>query len=103
MAVWVLFELANRPAYIDLLREEMRDLSSDNENIAPDGTFTLTGLRNAIRLDSFIREVMRTKNDTLNAFRETTEDTQLDGLTLPKGAPLIMPCCSLKVLMCICR
>ena len=71
-----------------------RNLTSiDDRNVAADGTLNLTGLRSAVRLDSFIREVMRTKNDTLSTVRETTEDTELGGLTLPKGTrqSLVLP------------
>lgn len=85
MSVWVLFELANRPEYIPMLREEMEDLIQDAENVSLGGTFTFEGLRKAKRADSFIREVMRTKGDTLNACRETTEDVIIGGYIIPKG------------------
>jgi cytochrome P450 len=42
-------------------------------------------IQKATWLDSFIREVMRTKGDTLNVCRLTAADTNLGGYTIPKG------------------
>ncbi len=79
--VWVLFELAKRPEFVKDIRAEVVLETGDN------GTHSLTyaSLRNAERLDSFIREVMRTKGDTLSTVRQTVVDTRLGGYTIPRG------------------
>ncbi len=46
---------------------------------------TSASLKNAERLDSFIREVLRTKGDTLSTIRLTMRDVTLGGYTIPKG------------------
>ena len=81
----MLYELAARPEYLSELREEMNeianlDAASENSEISYDA------LQKATRLDSFIREVMRTKGDTLSTCRMTTDDVPLAGYTIPKGA-----------------
>ncbi|TFY77141.1 hypothetical protein EWM64_g6872 [Hericium alpestre] len=77
--VWVTFELADRPEYIPVLREEMYNLC---------GKYSVpkyAALRKAERLDSFIREVMRTKGDVLSVVREATQDTELSGYVVERG------------------
>lgn len=51
----------------------------ESENI------TYKALKDAVRLDSFIREVLRTKGDTLNAVRRATCNVPLGEYTIPKG------------------
>ncbi|KAF9050880.1 cytochrome P450 [Hymenopellis radicata] len=88
--VWVLFELAKRPEFIEDIRAEVVLETGD------DGTHGLTyaSLRNSERLDSFIREVMRTKGDTLSTVRETVVDAPLGGYVIPKGS-LVIPLATL--------
>lgn len=80
---WVLFQLAVHPEYLEPLREELSRISEQNE----DGTFHLTfaSLREARLLDSFIREVMRLKGDTISTMRYTTCDVPLGDVVIPKG------------------
>ncbi|KAI0756134.1 cytochrome P450 [Daedaleopsis nitida] len=69
---WVLCQLAMRPEYLDALREELGRVLEEDEN----GKLCLTArsLREARLMDSFIREVMRLKGDTLSNIRYTTCD-----------------------------
>lgn len=84
MVVWILYELALRPEYLPALREEL--FESLGVDCSTDGTgATYDSLQNAVRLDSFVREVMRTKGDTLSTCRLTTTDVEVGGYTIPKG------------------
>ncbi|KAJ7166517.1 cytochrome P450 [Mycena crocata] len=93
VVVWVVFELSMRPEYLKPLREEVysnvdpvtNDLDPSNIGEA---------IQKAIWLDSFIREVLRTKGDTLSTCRLTTADIPLGGYTIPKGH-LVFPLATL--------
>ncbi|KAK1224499.1 hypothetical protein PQX77_012612 [Marasmius sp. AFHP31] len=74
--VWIAFELAKRPEDVKLIREEM-----DREGMS----MRYASLRRFEHLDSFIREVMRTKGDTLSTVRMTTMDVPLGGYVIPSG------------------
>ncbi|KAJ7146386.1 cytochrome P450 [Mycena epipterygia] len=93
VVVWVVFELALRPEYLEHLREEI------NNNVDPvtndlDPSNIGEAIQRATWLDSFIREVMRTKGDTLSTCRLTTADIPLGGYTIPKGH-LVFPLATL--------
>ncbi|KAK0437130.1 cytochrome P450 [Desarmillaria tabescens] len=92
--VWVVFELAVRPEVIPTLRAELQDILEVDEHT---GKLALTNasLKKAERLDSFIREVMRTKGDTLSTIRLTMRDVTLGGYTIPKGQ-LVCPLATLS-------
>lgn len=83
MAVWIVYELAARPTYIAAIREELMSVAEPG----PDGSLQLSyeSLRNAQYLDSFIREVMRLKGDTLVTCRQTVQDTPMGDYVIPKG------------------
>ncbi|EJF67426.1 cytochrome P450 [Dichomitus squalens LYAD-421 SS1] len=80
---WVLCQLAMRPEYLAPLREELASVLEEDES----GALRLTAqsLREARLMDSFIREVMRLKGDTISAMRYTTCDVPLGDAILPKG------------------
>lgn len=80
-------ELARKPEYLASLREELLDIA---EQDGPNGQLRLSGqsVRQAHRLDSFIREVMRLKGDTLSHIRVTTGDISLGKFVIPRGACL---------------
>ncbi|RPD64783.1 cytochrome P450 [Lentinus tigrinus ALCF2SS1-6] len=80
---WVLCQLAMRPEYLAPLREELVQVLEEDE----DGKLRLTAqsLREARLMDSFIREVMRLKGDTISTMRYTTCDVPLGNVIIPKG------------------
>ncbi|PCH34324.1 cytochrome P450 [Wolfiporia cocos MD-104 SS10] len=81
---WVFFQLAVHPEYLEPLREELLRIREEDE----DGSLRLTAasLREAHLLDSFIREVMRLKGDTIATMRYTTCDAPLGEYVIPKGS-----------------
>ncbi|PIL31185.1 cytochrome P450 [Ganoderma sinense ZZ0214-1] len=81
---WVLCQLAMRPEYLAPLREELANVLEEDET----GALRLTArsLREARLMDSFIREVMRLKGDTISAMRFTTCDVPLGNVIIPKGS-----------------
>jgi len=81
---WVVFELATRPDILKMLREELFIVSKEDAKTG-DLNLNLESLTNAVYTDSFIREAMRTKGDILSTVRMTTQDVELDGMTIPKG------------------
>ncbi|KAI6042165.1 cytochrome P450 [Pisolithus marmoratus] len=82
--VWVVFELSIRKEYLPSIGEE---LSAVADNINADGVHRLSydSLCRSTVLDSFVREVLRTKVDSLGIVRETTRDAPLGGYIIPKG------------------
>ncbi|KAK0222167.1 cytochrome P450 [Armillaria fumosa] len=92
--IWVVFELAVRPENIPTLRAELQDVLEIDEHSGKP-MLTSASLKNAERLDSFIREVMRTKGDTLSTIRLTMRDVTLGGYTIPKGQ-LVCPLATLS-------
>ncbi|KAG5335000.1 hypothetical protein C0989_002595 [Termitomyces sp. Mn162] len=65
------------------LREELSTIREfDPDSGKP--TLTYASLRKAELLDSFVREVFRTKGDTLVVARLTTKDVPLGGYVVPK-------------------
>lgn len=80
---WVLYQLAMRPEYLAPLREELSRVMEEDETGAL--RLTAASLREARLLDSFIREVMRLKGDTIATMRYTTCDVPLGDVIIPKG------------------
>ncbi|KAJ7083407.1 cytochrome P450 [Mycena belliarum] len=93
VVVWVVFELSTRPEYLQKLREEVHS-NVDPVTNSLDPSNIGEAVQKAIWLDSFIREVMRTKGDTLSTCRLTTSDIPLGGYTIPKGH-LVFPLATL--------
>lgn len=84
VVVWVIYEIAVRREILPALREELSNiLEIDRDSGKP--TLTYASLRKAEVLDSFIREVLRMKGDTIALFRFTTKDVPLGGYVIPKG------------------
>ncbi|EAQ93090.1 hypothetical protein CHGG_01325 [Chaetomium globosum CBS 148.51] len=82
--IWVTFFLAQHPDSQESIRKEATSI------IETGGAFKLEGLQNAVLTDSFIREALRTKGDSVNAVRQCVQDVELDGFTIPKGS-LVFP------------
>ncbi|KXN91525.1 hypothetical protein AN958_12767, partial [Leucoagaricus sp. SymC.cos] len=92
--VWVFYELAVKREYLPALRKELSSiLETDPDTGKP--VLTYASLRNAEQLDSFIREVMRMKGDTIVVVRLTTKDVPLGRYVIPKGS-LITPLATLS-------
>ncbi|KAL4075458.1 cytochrome P450, partial [Scleroderma citrinum] len=89
VAVWIMYELAMRRKYIPAIQEELSIVADSIDN---DGVQRLSyeALRRATVLDSFIREVLRLKGDTLGVVRGTTGDIPLGGYVIPKDT-LVYP------------
>lgn len=85
VATWVMYELAAHKEHIPTIREELFTLTDCNIDGIPNLSYEV--LRRAKFLDSFIREVLRLKGDTVSLMRGTTRDVPLDGYTIPKGKP----------------
>ncbi|KIY54029.1 cytochrome P450 [Fistulina hepatica ATCC 64428] len=94
ISIWVLYQLARRPECISAIRTELKNIVEEDP---VDGKLNITysSLKNADYLDSFIREVLRTKGDTLAVIRRTTCDVPLGGYILPKGS-LVIPLATLS-------
>lgn len=75
-----------RPEYLAPLREELSQVLEEDDS----GKLRLTAqsLREARLMDSFIREVMRLKGDTISTMRYSTCDVPLGNVIIPKGACL---------------
>ncbi|KAG5210798.1 hypothetical protein GTR04_6522 [Trichophyton interdigitale] len=83
--IWVTFYLALYPETQKIIHEEISSIVREEENA--DGSFILdsSGIAKAVKTDSFIREVMRMKGDTINVARLTMKDVELGGYRIPKG------------------
>lgn len=85
VAVWSIVMLAQKQEeYLPQLRAEW------NEHVQVDVEgqryMTMTNLRELSLLDSFIREVMRTKGDTFAPTRYTIADVRIGQFIVPKGS-----------------
>lgn len=83
--VWVMCELAVRPDSQAIIHEEIARLTQDGVSGGIPAELTSNLLAKASFTDSFIREVMRMKGDTLGTVRMTTKETLLAGYVIPKG------------------
>jgi cytochrome P450 len=88
--VWVFLELALRPEYQEEIYEEIK-------RQMPNGPEQLTheALKQSARVDSFIRETMRTKGDTFSTVRMAINNVQLGQYIIPKGFPSLPLICIL--------
>lgn len=87
VTVWTIFELSRRPEYLAAIRDELFSNSAVHPSTKRP-IISYESLQSAEHLDSFIREVLRTKGDTLSTCRQTTQDATIAGLTIPKGMTL---------------
>jgi hypothetical protein len=89
VAVWCIMSLVKRQhGYLDELRSEWEqhiEIDADGKQF-----WSVKSLKKLVKLDSFIREVMRTKGDTFTALRYTTRDVQIGKFRVPKNS-LVSP------------
>lgn len=80
---WTTFYLALRP---DCQKDIRDEITSILNNHSEEGTAVdYWDLRSAAVVDSFIREVLRMKNDSVNLVRSSIKDTEMGGYIIPKG------------------
>lgn len=84
--IWVTFYLALRPDCQDSIREEITSMIGDSGKAG--AALNYWDLKNAAVVDSFIREVLRMKNDSVNLVRSTIRDVEMGGYIVPKGSSL---------------
>lgn len=83
---WTTFYLALRPDSQNDIRDEITSILDKNSK---EGTpVNYWDLKNAVVVDSFIREVLRMKNDSVNLVRSSVKDTEMGGYIIPKGCLL---------------
>jgi cytochrome P450 len=84
--VWVLCKLSLRPDLVDAVQNEIHDVTGSVFGKPLPSGITYEMTKNMTFLDSLIREVLRTKGDTLSLARKTTADVPLGEYIIPKGA-----------------
>lgn len=88
VAAWCVMNLAKKTEYQAEIRAEIEScLEQDADG---NRQLTVESLRRAEKLDSFIRETMRTKGDVFAPVRFTVRDVRVGKYVIPKGA-LVAP------------
>ncbi|KAK6371589.1 hypothetical protein LTS17_008840 [Exophiala oligosperma] len=92
--VQVLYDLADHPEYIPILREEVQNAERDK-----DGFLTRDAVFEMKKLDSFIKESQRLHAPDLSTFQRaaTSDITLSNGLFIPKGTKLEAPTAAIQV------
>ncbi|OJJ61434.1 hypothetical protein ASPSYDRAFT_87978 [Aspergillus sydowii CBS 593.65] len=80
ITVWVTLFAALHPDAQTCIREELTTILPGDKEV-----LDLGALKRAEFTDSFIREVLRMKGDTVNVVRSTVRDVELGGYIIPKG------------------
>ncbi|KAJ5634334.1 hypothetical protein N7528_002176 [Penicillium herquei] len=86
--IWVTYYLALRPESQEAIRKESQSitrLGAKGEQIPPNQR----KMQEMTATDSFVREVLRMKGDSVNLVRATTRDVELGGYLIPKGSVLL--------------
>ncbi|CRK24704.1 hypothetical protein BN1708_003845 [Verticillium longisporum] len=83
--VWVTYFLAIHPDCQKSIRDEAESLV--RSEMSGSGS-EYKALQDATLVDSFVREVLRMKGDTVNAVRVAVRDVELAGHRIPKGTPV---------------
>lgn len=86
---WVLIKLAQKQdEYLPAIREEWESIlrSDDSGDSHQQGQLSVKRLNQLTLLDSFIREVLRTKGDAWGPVRQTTKPVRIGPHVLPKDA-----------------
>lgn len=82
---WILYYLAQHPDAIEKVRKEVDLLCADRD--FPDSFSTTTALKYT---DAVAQEAMRLKPVTPNLYLEARENTEVNGLLIKKGTPIIL-------------
>ncbi|KAF3312651.1 hypothetical protein TWF173_007069 [Orbilia oligospora] len=85
--VWATFFLAVHPESQVEIREELIKITEQHHGSLRG---PLPDIKKALHTDSFIREVLRMKGDTVNVVRASVRDVDLGGYLIPKGS-LVFP------------
>lgn len=86
--VWVTYYLALHPDEQKSLHEEAVSVA---ECVHNNTCSTLEAVQNAALTDSFVREVLRYKEDSVNVARWSIREVELAGYRIPKGIPRQAP------------
>lgn len=82
---WILIKLTQKQdEYLPAIRQEWETVNPRGENL------TVKKLSEMTLMDSFIREVLRTKGDSWGPVRQTTQPVRVGPYVLPKGAMCIV-------------
>ncbi|KAJ5191780.1 uncharacterized protein N7498_010765 [Penicillium cinerascens] len=88
--VWITYHLALHPDCQNSLRDEASSIVSSRELSYSSSIVDVQTMQNAVKTDSFIREVLRMKGDLVNLVRAPIRDIELGGYIVPKGS-LVFP------------
>jgi cytochrome P450 len=83
--VWVTYYLTLRPHSQDSLRGEINKIVGYTDKEDSTSVLDYSDLQKAVLTDSFFREVLRMKGDSVNVVRSSVRDVELGGYTIPKG------------------
>lgn len=83
--VWVTYHLALHPDCQNYLRDEASSIVSARGLNYSSSIVDVQTMQNAVKTDSFIREVLRMKGDLVNLVRAPVRDIELGGYIVPKG------------------
>jgi Cytochrome P450 len=84
--IWVTFYLGIRPDCQDSLREEISTILGAREINFAGPMVEMQTINDAVKTDSFIREVLRMKGDIVNLLRAPVRDIEFGGYIIPKGS-----------------
>ncbi|KAM5436428.1 hypothetical protein MferCBS31731_005919 [Microsporum ferrugineum] len=79
--IWITYYLALHPESQKAIHSEISSIMSSQEGT----TFDSSDMAKAVVTDSFIREVLRMKGDTINVARLTVKEVEMAGYRIPKG------------------
>jgi cytochrome P450 len=83
--IWVTFHLALHQDCQEYLRDEVSSILSSRELNDSNPVIDVQTMQDAVKTDSFIREVLRMKGDLVNLVRAPVRDIELGGYIIPKG------------------
>ncbi|KAK7946841.1 cytochrome P450 [Apiospora aurea] len=90
-AVWALVRLAQeQDEYLPAIRREWESVVVDDGD-GDERPLSAKKLGQLVLLDSFIREVLRTRGDTLGCVRQTTRSVRVGPYVIPAKAMCMMP------------